>query len=148
MAIKYSPINIEKFSRIKLIQILKKASFEDGMSLTSQEIGSSKKPIFWERILDLDLAKKKECYLVYTFNKISPIYIDNIIQFAEIEISLDLFTTHNTQSKQLFGFREKLENTFLEDEDFNGITLQQSFYDNEMNLFQFAYLTKLKVVIE
>lgn len=147
MAIKLLPIKNEALIRKQLITLLTNIGFKDGASLTEQELSNENSPIFWEDILDTSIAQKKSYYLVFSIGSQTSIYADNNPVQTIVTINIDLFTTKDISSKDVFNMRSKLEEAIASSDNFFSIQLLSKFYDNNVSLNQISYIVQKVVTV-
>ena len=142
------PIKNELLARKDIIDILTNIGFKDGASMTREEMATESSPIFWEDILNVDVAKKKPYYLVFSIGTQTSTYADNIPLQSVITINLDLFTTKDISSKDVYEKRLLLEQTIAESDTFYNIQLLSKFYDNNVGLNQISYIVQKVITYE
>lgn len=136
------PVEIEIEARKNIIKSLEEAGFIDGATLSEEELKEEKDPIFWEDILDNDIAKYKPYYLVFTIGVGTTTYSDDKPLSTTLNISLDLFTTKDIASRDVYDTRLKLEKALANSNKYDSLRILAKFYDNELNLNQISYTLK------
>lgn len=133
------PVEIELEARKCLIKCLTEAGFVDGAILTPEELENENKPIFWEDILDKNIAQRKPYYLVFTLGTGTTTYSDNEPLSVSLNISLDMFTTKDIASKDVYETRLNLEKALKHSNKYDSLQLLSKFYDSELTLNQISY---------
>ena len=140
------PINQESNTRIKLIDELTKIGFLDGRSLTTEELKNTKNQlIFWEDILDVEVAQNKEFYLVFTIGIPKSSFADNVNLETIVPIELDLFTTQAIDSKGMFDLRNKLETELASSSDFINLQLTNKGFEPNFKLNALSYRIERRI---
>lgn len=138
------PVNVEQQVRKILLRVLEQAGFKDGAMLSNEEISNTDVPIFWEDILDVDIAQTKPYYLVFSIGNQTRYYVDNKVSMVIQNISLDLFTTQDMASKETFNIRYALE-TAIAYSNFETLQPVSKFYDSDLKLNQISYITSIRI---
>lgn len=137
-------IDIEKVARKQLIDIFQKIGFVDGASLTEDELEKETKPIFWEEILNVELAQRKSYYIVFSLGELTnSVYADNDLVASYINISINIFSSNELSSIDTYNIRADLEKVFKNEKTIDYLRYNTKFFDSNTNLNQISYTAKM-----